>query len=72
MSWTYRYLILDILKVEENIGITLSDSAMMVPAASVSRFYFVHHESKYFSIGKITREQLLDWAEQKNLTVPEA
>ena len=67
-----KYLIWDILKVEENIGITLTESAMMVPAASVSGFYFAHPDSIYFSTGKITKEQIEYWAEQKNISIEEA
>lgn len=67
-----KYLIWDILKVEENIGVTLTDSAMMVPAASVSGFYFSHPESLYFSTGKITNEQITAWAEHKQISMDEA
>ena len=67
-----KEIIWDLLKVEENIGITLTESAMMVPSASVSGFYFAHPESKYFSIGKITREQISDWAERTKLSAKEA
>ncbi|MCD6396995.1 MAG: methionine synthase, partial [Spirochaetaceae bacterium] len=67
-----KYLICDILKVEENIGISLTERAMMVPAASVSGFYFANPESRYFSIGKITKAQIQDWAMQKSITVEEA
>ncbi len=67
-----KYLIWDILKVEKNIGVTLTDSAMMVPAASVSGFYFSHPESIYFSTGKITKEQINYWAEQNNISNEEA
>lgn len=45
---------------------------MMVPAASVSGFYFAHPDSRYFSTGKITREQLSDWAEKQGITLEEA
>ncbi|MDA3939034.1 MAG: methionine synthase [Spirochaetia bacterium] len=67
-----KHVIWDILKVEKNIGITLTDSAMMVPAASVSGFYFANPEAVYFSTGKITKEQIQDWSEQKNLSGSEA
>ncbi len=67
-----KLIIWDILKVEENIGITLTDSAMMVPPASVSGFYFANPESRYFSIGKITREQISDWAYQKDISIDDA
>ena len=67
-----KLVIWDLLNVEENIGIVLTDSAMMVPPASVSGFYFANPESRYFSIGKITREQIHDWANQKDISVEEA
>lgn len=67
-----KEIIWDLLEVEKNIGITLTESAMMVPSASVSGFYFAHPEAKYFSIGKITREQILDWAERTKLSAKEA
>ena len=67
-----KYLIWDILKVEDNIGITLTDSAMMVPAASVSGFYFANPKSIYFSTGKITKEQIGYWAEKHEISIDEA
>jgi 5-methyltetrahydrofolate--homocysteine methyltransferase len=67
-----KYIIWDILNVEENIGITLTESAMMVPAASVSGFYFANPESVYFSTGKITKEQIEYWAGQKKISIDEA
>ncbi len=67
-----KYLIWDVLKVEENIGVTLTESAMMVPAASVSGFYFSNPKSIYFSTGKITKEQIGYWADQKNISEEEA
>ncbi len=67
-----KEIIWDLLEVEKNIGITLTESAMMVPTASVSGFYFAHPESKYFSIGKITKEQITDWAERTKLSAKEA
>ena len=67
-----KYVIWDILKVEENIGISLTESAMMVPAASVSGFYFANPESRYFSIGKITKEQIEFWAKEKDISMDEA
>ena len=67
-----KLVIWDMLKVQENIGISLTDSAMMVPPASVSGFYFANPESRYFSIGKITKEQIQDWAMQKGISLEEA
>jgi len=57
----------DLLKVEENIGITLTENYAMYPAASVSGWYFSHPESKYFGLGKINNDQLEDLISRKNL-----
>ncbi len=67
-----KKIIWELLKVEEKIGITLSDSAMMIPAASVSGFYFAHPQSRYFSIGRITGEQVEDWAVKKDISLEDA
>jgi 5-methyltetrahydrofolate--homocysteine methyltransferase len=67
-----KQIIWDLLNVEKNIGIDLTESFMMVPAASVSGFYFAHPESVYFSTGKITKEQISDWANKNNLSLDEA
>jgi 5-methyltetrahydrofolate--homocysteine methyltransferase len=44
----------------------------MFPAASVSGYYFAHPDSKYFGLGKITPEQVSDYAERKNISLMEA
>lgn len=62
----------DLLKVEENIGVTLSESLAMWPASSVSGYYFAHPESKYFGVGKINEEQLEDYASRKGISLDEA
>ena len=51
----------------ENIGMTLTDSFAMTPAAAVSGFYFSHPESKYFSVDKIGMDQLEDMAKRRGL-----
>ncbi|HEY9210721.1 MAG TPA: methionine synthase [Methylotenera sp.] len=51
----------------EEIGMTLTDSFAMQPAAAVSGFYFAHKEAKYFSVDKIGEDQLLDMAKRRNL-----
>ena len=48
-------------------GMTLTDSLAMMPAASVSGFYFSHPESKYFGLGKIEKDQTKDYAERKGV-----
>ncbi|HEY7985510.1 MAG TPA: methionine synthase [Methylophilaceae bacterium] len=52
----------------EEIGMTLTESFAMLPAASVSGFYFAHAESKYFSVDKIGKDQLADMAERRGLS----
>lgn len=56
----------------ERIGISLTDSLAMYPAASVSGYYFAHPDSKYFGLGKISKDQLSDYAERKGLEYSEA
>ena len=55
----------DVLKVEENIGVTLTESLAMWPAAAVSGYYFANKEAKYFGLGKITDDQVTDYCEKK-------
>jgi 5-methyltetrahydrofolate--homocysteine methyltransferase len=62
----------DLLQVEENIGVTLTESLAMWPAAAVSGYYFANKEAKYFGLGKITDDQVTDFAERKNITVDKA
>jgi 5-methyltetrahydrofolate--homocysteine methyltransferase len=64
--------ILDILGAQERIGMTLTESFMMMPAASVSGFYFSHPEAKYFAIGKIGNDQLEDYAVRRGESAEEA
>ena len=61
-----------LLKVEENIGVSLTESLAMWPAASVSGYYFAHPESKYFGLGKIKEDQLRDYAERRGISIEEA
>jgi 5-methyltetrahydrofolate--homocysteine methyltransferase len=51
----------------DEIGMTLTESFAMLPAAAVSGFYFAHKESKYFSVDKIGEDQLIDMAKRRNL-----
>ncbi len=54
------------------LGMTLTESWAMLPAASVSGFYFAHPESTYFSVGKMGQDQLEDYAQRQGLTPEEA
>lgn len=58
----------DLLSVEEQIGIKLTESKAMYPASSVSGWYFSHPESKYFGLGQIAKDQVEDYAARKGMT----
>jgi len=60
-----------LLRVEEQTGIQLSESLAMLPAASVSGIYFAHPQSNYFSLGKITQEQTMDYSLRKGQSLAE-
>lgn len=60
-----------LLEAEEKIGLRITESYAMYPTAAVSGFYFSHPESKYFGLGKISKEQIEDYAVRKNLDVEE-
>ena len=62
----------EVLKVEENIGVTLTESLAMWPAAAVSGYYFANKEAKYFGLGKITDDQVTDFAIRKGITKKKA
>ena len=66
---TEKRLLFDLLDVEKRTGITLTESYAMYPASSVSGFYFSHSESKYFGLGKISKDQLEDYAMRKEMSV---
>lgn len=61
-----------LLDVEKNIGVSLTESLAMWPAASVSGYYFAHPEAKYFGVGKITQDQVKSFAERKQIAYEEA
>jgi 5-methyltetrahydrofolate--homocysteine methyltransferase len=62
-----KLTIWDLLKVDENIGVTLTESLAMWPTAAVSGYYFGNEKSKYFGVGKIDEDQLKDFAERKDI-----
>lgn len=69
---TEKPVLFDLLEVEKNTGISLTESNAMYPAASVSGFYFMHPESKYFGLGKIEKDQVSDYAKRKGMSLEEA
>ena len=62
----------ELLRVKENIGVELTESLAMWPAASVSGYYFANPEAKYFGLGKITEDQLEDYAKRRQISKEEA
>lgn len=65
---TEKRTLFDLLKAEENTGITLTENYAMNPAASVSGLYFAHPEAAYFNVGTIGQDQLEAYAMAKGLT----
>jgi 5-methyltetrahydrofolate--homocysteine methyltransferase len=57
-----------LLNVEKEIGVKLTESMAMWPASSVSGYYFGHPESKYFGLGKIKEDQVIDYAKRRNIS----
>ncbi len=63
--------IFDLLSAEKNIGVSLTESMAMYPNSSVSGYYFSHPKSKYFSVGKVKEDQIIDYAKRKEMTINE-
>jgi 5-methyltetrahydrofolate--homocysteine methyltransferase len=61
-----------LLDVEKSIGLELTESYAMFPTAAVSGFYYSHPDSKYFSVGKIARDQVESFAKRKGMSIAEA
>jgi 5-methyltetrahydrofolate--homocysteine methyltransferase len=68
---TEKKTLWQLLDVEKNTGIKLTESFAMWPGSSVSGLYFAHPEAKYFAIGKLGRDQILDYHLRKGMTVQE-
>ncbi|TVR04701.1 MAG: methionine synthase [Spirochaetaceae bacterium] len=69
---TDKKLIFELLDAGRHADIALTESFMMTPGASVSGYYFAHPESKYFSVGKVGRDQVADYAARKAIPLEEA
>jgi len=67
-----KHAIWNLLKVEENIGVYLTESLAMFPTASVSGYYFGSPHAKYFGLGKIAEDQLKDYSVRKGISLQEA
>jgi 5-methyltetrahydrofolate--homocysteine methyltransferase len=68
---TEKQILFDLLGAEENVKIQLTESFAMWPGASVSGLYFGHPEAKYFGVGKIDKDQVLDYQERKGMPLEE-
>jgi len=61
-----------LLDAERNAGVKLTESFAMYPAAAVSGFYFSHPRSQYFVVGRLSREQVADYARRKGVSLQQA
>jgi 5-methyltetrahydrofolate--homocysteine methyltransferase len=68
---TEKRTLFELLDAERNAGIRLTESYAMHPAASVSGLYFAHPQSRYFSVDRIKRDQVEDYARRKQMTIAE-
>ncbi len=69
---TQKSTLFELLQVEKNTGITLTESFAMYPTAAVSGWYFSHPEARYFGVGKINKDQVSDWAQRKGISLEDA
>ena len=68
---TEKATLFNLLQVEKNIGVSLTENFAMFPASSVSGFYFSHPQSQYFGVGKIGKDQVTDYARRKGMNFAE-
>jgi 5-methyltetrahydrofolate--homocysteine methyltransferase len=66
---TEKRLLFDLLQVEKNTTIFLTENFAMYPASSVSGLYFAHPEAQYFPVGKLNKDQVVDYAKRKGMDV---
>ena len=69
---TEKRTLWNLLNVEKNTGISITESYAMFPTASVSGWYFSHPASRYFGLGKIERDQVEDYAKRKGIRIETA
>ncbi|MBI3232012.1 MAG: methionine synthase [Candidatus Doudnabacteria bacterium] len=68
---TEKKTIFELLNAEKEVGITLTESFAMYPTAAVSGYYFAHEASRYFGLGKIEKDQVIEYASRKGMTLEE-
>ena len=66
---TEKVKLFELLDAQKNVGITLTESLAMYPAASVCGWYFSHPQSVYFGVGKISKDQLENYALRKEMSI---
>ena len=69
---TEKDVLWELMDVEQNTGISLTESKAMVPTAAVSGVYFAHPQASYFALGRINKDQVLDYAARKGMTPRDA
>lgn len=66
---TEKEVLFDLLNVKDSIGIDLTENYAVIPAASVTGWYFSHPDSVYFGLGKIGKDQVIDYANRKGMDI---
>ncbi len=69
---TTKGMLFELIEAERRIGVTLTETFAMEPAASTAGWYFAHPESRYFRVGRIGRDQAADYARRKGMSLAEA
>ncbi len=69
---TEKITLFNLMDVEKQTGISLTESCAMYPSASVSGWYFSHPESRYFGLGQVSKDQVESYAERKGMSLEEA
>lgn len=68
---TEKPLLFDLMEVTKNTGIILTENNAMYPTASVSGWYFANPNARYFGVGKLAKDQVIDYASRKNMSIEE-
>jgi len=68
---TEKYKLFNMLHAAENTGIELTESLAMFPASSVCGWYFANPQSQYFGVGKVEKDQVVEYAERKKMPLEE-
>jgi 5-methyltetrahydrofolate--homocysteine methyltransferase len=67
-----KRLVFELLGARDRCGFDLSESAMIIPAASVCGMYFAHPGGYYFGLGRVGEDQMRDWADRKGISLEDA